>query len=147
MGAVNVIYCRGMDITIAGSKEQPCPDTAFTLSVKQSFAVGNYNFSGNEMTIDASHEVSMHIQNKINTQLHPGLNPYEVTVTSDQVYLTTELSRSRGTGGWQTTVISLLALALLILMLFGLRGKIRHLIKCESTGEASAPSADLTVRL
>ena len=51
LGAVNVVYCHGLTIRIDGLSEQNCPTYAFTLSVKQSFAIGTYTYTGHETLI------------------------------------------------------------------------------------------------
>ena len=141
LGATNIIYCKGMVIQTAGGISQPCPEFAFTMSVKQSFRINNHTFTGMETTINSNQEVNMHLQNKVNTQLHPGLNPYHVVITSGGVDLTHSKVRSdliifqenRG-----PTLLTICTLIFIILLLIGYmqRDRIRNLF---SKVRAAAP--------
>ena len=66
LGATNIIYSKGMVIQTAGGISQPCPELAFTMSVKKSFRINNHTFTGMESTINLNQEVNMHLQNKVN---------------------------------------------------------------------------------
>lgn len=120
LGATNIIYCRGMTIEHGGLPKVPCPKFAFTLSVKQSFLIGNYSFTGMETTINSNQEVNMHLQNKVNTQLHPGLDPYNFIPKSGDIDLSKSLVRVDmiidSGKGWiiMITALTLVAVVLIV---------------------------------
>jgi hypothetical protein len=135
VGALNVIYCKGQSISVGGSQPQPCPDHAFALSITQSFAIDNdHVYSGRETRINSHHEVSMHMQNKINSQLLPGVDPYAVTLTTsdfDLHHRPSVWTRTVG-GGTLLVVLVILTLVMVLLTLFAYRKKL--FTKTKKTG-------------
>ena len=111
----NIVYCPGMKIRIDGNEPQDCPDVVFSLSVQQSFSVGDYRFTGIKTVIHTQQDLSPIIQSKINNDLLPGFNPYQVHVTSGNVSLSwaKEGEKTDNTFLWIT--ISLLILLIILL--------------------------------
>ena len=116
IAATNVIYCNGLTINVDGNHAQACPSFPFSLSVKLSFQVGNYTHKGNDVQIYAQQEMITLISERINRELLPGYNPFQVEIKSGNASLDWVEVRQNGDNTVVIVLCACLALALLLLM-------------------------------
>ena len=110
-----IIYCNGMTITIDGSISQSCPSYPFTLSVKLSFLVGNYSYTGMDVVMHAQQEMVTMINERINREIMPGFNPNHVETRSGNVSL--DWVEVKETGGLSLAAIMCIILLLVVIAL------------------------------